>query len=126
VALGDTAVVYNNGGVYTWVAVAAGEDLSAYAVPLYGSQTTFTYTTQVTPPVSIWRFDAVTSTELIDQAADVDPEDPLSRQELSDAAYKAERPARNIATWVESTCGLAMPDVIGLEGSVAPPTTLAP
>jgi hypothetical protein len=67
-----------------------------------------------------------TVTELIDQAADVDPEDPLSRQELSDAAYKAERPARNIATWVESTCGLAMPDVIGLEGSVAPSTTLAP
>lgn len=39
-----------------------------------------------------------TVTDLIKQAADVDPEDPLSRQELSDAAYQAERPARNIAT----------------------------
>jgi hypothetical protein len=68
VAIGDYAVVYNNNGVYSWVAVAAGEDLSAYAVPLYGSQTTFTYTTQVTPAISLWRFDAVTSTELIDQA----------------------------------------------------------
>jgi hypothetical protein len=67
-----------------------------------------------------------TVTALIKQAADVDPEDPLSRQELSDAAYQAERPARNIATWVESTCGLAMPDVIGLEGSIAPETTVAP
>lgn len=67
-----------------------------------------------------------TVTALIDQASDVDPEDPLSRQELSDAAYKAERPARNIAIWVESTCGLAMPDVIGLEGSIAPATTVAP
>jgi hypothetical protein len=65
-----------------------------------------------------------TVTELIDQASVVDPEDPLSRQELADAAYKAERPARNIAMWVESTCGLAMPDVIGLEGSIAPETTI--
>ena len=65
-----------------------------------------------------------TVTDLIDQAAVVDPEDPLSRQELADAAYKAERPARNIAMWVESTCGLAMPDVIGLEGSIAPETTI--
>jgi hypothetical protein len=68
VVIGDTIVVYNDNGVYSWVVVNAGEDLSAFAVPLYGSQTTFTYTTQVTPPVSIWRFDAVTSTELIDQA----------------------------------------------------------
>jgi hypothetical protein len=67
-----------------------------------------------------------TVTDLIDQAAVVDPDDPLSRQELADAAYKAERPARNIATWVESTCGLAMPDVIGIEGSIAPETTVAP
>ena len=65
---GDTIVVYNDNGVYSWVVVNAGEDLTAFAVPLYGSQTTFTYTTQVTPPVSLWRFDAVTSTELIDQA----------------------------------------------------------
>ena len=67
-----------------------------------------------------------TVTDLIDQASVIDPEDPLSRQELADAAYKAERPARNIAMWVESTCGLAMPDVIGLEGSIAPETTIAP
>ena len=67
-----------------------------------------------------------TITDLVKQAAEVDPEDPLSRQELSDAAYQAERPARNIATWVEATCGLAMPDVIGLEGSIAPETTVAP
>jgi hypothetical protein len=68
VVVGDTIVVYNDNGVYSWVVVNAGEDLTAYSLPLYGSQVTFTYTTQVTPPVALWRFDAVTSTEIIDQA----------------------------------------------------------
>lgn len=63
-------------------------------------------------------------TELIRQAADVDVSDPRSRQELADAAYKVERPARDVSTWVESTCGLDMPDVIGIEGPG--PTTVAP
>ena len=57
-------------------------------------------------------------TELMELAADVDVADPVSRQEVADAAYKAERPARDVAVWVETTCGLAMPDVIGVEGSV--------
>ena len=68
VVIGDKIVVYNDNGVYSWVVVNAGEDLTAYEVPLYGSQTTFTYTSQVTPPISLWRFDAVTSTEIIDRA----------------------------------------------------------
>ena len=67
-----------------------------------------------------------TVTLLVKQAADVDPEDPLSRQELADAAYQAERPAREIAEWVRSTCGFTMPNVIGVEGSIAPVTTFAP
>jgi hypothetical protein len=62
-------------------------------------------------------------TELLRSAEDVDYEDPRSRQDLADAAYKAERSARNVASWVESTCGIAMPDVIGVEG---PDTTTAP
>ncbi len=68
VVVGDTIVVYNDNGVYSWVVVNAGEDLTAYSLPLYGSQVTLTYTTQQTPPVALWRFDAVTSTEIIDQA----------------------------------------------------------
>lgn len=61
-----------------------------------------------------WR----TLTELMELAADVDVADPASRQAVADAAYKAERPARDVAIWVETTCGLTMPDVIGVEGSV--------
>jgi len=57
-------------------------------------------------------------TELMELAADVDVADPASRQAVANAAYQAERPARDIAMWVETTCGLAMPDVIGVEGSV--------
>ena len=67
-----------------------------------------------------------TVTELMSQAAEVDPQDPLSRQELADNAYKAERPARNVAAWVEATCGFEMPDVIGVEGRITPSTTAAP
>jgi hypothetical protein len=65
-------------------------------------------------------------TELVRQAADVDVDDPASRQELADTAYKTERSARDVAIWVETTCGLAMPDVVGVEGSVpvSIPTTI--
>lgn len=67
-----------------------------------------------------WR----TITELMKLASDVDPSDPRSRQEVADAAYKAERSARDVAIWVETTCGVAMPDVVGVEGSV--PVTIPP
>ena len=56
-------------------------------------------------------------TDLVAMASDVIPSDPASRQELADAAYKAERPAREMTTWVEATCGFLMPDVIGIEGN---------
>jgi hypothetical protein len=59
-------------------------------------------------------------TDLVEMASDVIPSDPASRQELADAAYKAERPAREMTFWVESTCGFLMPDVIGIEGNRAP------
>ncbi|MBM3800053.1 MAG: hypothetical protein ACKO36_08115 [Actinomycetota bacterium] len=67
-----------------------------------------------------WR----TITELMKMASDVDPSDPRSRQDVADAAYKAERSARDVAIWVETTCGVAMPDVVGVEGSV--PVTTQP
>lgn len=56
-------------------------------------------------------------TDLVALASDVIPSDPASRQELADAAYKAERPAREMTEWVEATCGFLMPDVIGIEGN---------
>ena len=57
-------------------------------------------------------------TDLVRMASDVDVSDPASRQELADTAYKTERSARDVAIWVETTCGLVMPDVVGVEGSV--------
>jgi predicted component of type VI protein secretion system len=56
-------------------------------------------------------------TDLVEMASNVIPSDPASRQELADAAYKAERPARDMTAWVEATCGFSMPDVIGIEGN---------
>ena len=69
-----------------------------------------------------------TLTELVRLAADVDVDDPASRQQLADTAYKTERSARDVAIWVETSCGLTMPDVVGVEGSVpvSIPTTLPP
>lgn len=63
-------------------------------------------------------------TELVRTASDVDVNDPDSRQEVADLAYRSERAARDVAIWVETTCGLSMPDVIGVEGSV--PVSLPP
>jgi hypothetical protein len=65
-------------------------------------------------------------TELMRMASEVDVDDPDSRQRLADSAYKTERAARDVAIWVETTCGLAMPDVVGVEGSVPVviPTTM--
>jgi len=65
-------------------------------------------------------------TELLRSARDVDFEDPRSQQDLADAAYKAERSARAVAAWVESTCGIAMPDVIGVEGPDPTTATTVP
>lgn len=59
-------------------------------------------------------------TTLVELAADTDPLDPDSRQALADAAYRTERPARQIEQWVEATCGFQMPDVIGIEGPYVP------
>lgn len=59
-------------------------------------------------------------TDLVKMASNVIPADQASRQELADAAYQAERPARDMTLWVESTCGFDMPDVVGIEG-VTPP-----
>jgi hypothetical protein len=56
-------------------------------------------------------------TDLVALASNVIASDPVSRQELADAAYKAERPAREMTNWVEATCGFLMPDVIGIEGN---------
>jgi hypothetical protein len=65
-----------------------------------------------------------TLTDLVHTAVTVVPADPESVQELADAAYASERSARNVETWVDTTCGIAFPAVIGLEDTLPP--TLPP
>ncbi len=64
-----------------------------------------------------------TLTELVHTAVTVVPSNAESVQALLDASYRTERAARRVETWVSATCGLAMPAVLGLEGTT---TTLAP
>jgi hypothetical protein len=75
---GTTAVVNGgfmavtlNGSAYCWVAIASaanGGDLSEIGQVCYGSQIEFVLTPEQVPPSSLWRFDAVTATEIFDRA----------------------------------------------------------
>jgi hypothetical protein len=67
---GFMAVVYD-GVDYSWSAVAplaSGGDLTSIGQVCYGSQVEMVFTPEQAPPVSLWRFDAITSTEIIDNA----------------------------------------------------------
>ena len=71
VAVGDRIVLQFNGSVYSWAVIAAasaGGDLTSGGQPCYGSQVELVFTPEQTPPTSLWRFDAITSTEIIDNA----------------------------------------------------------
>ena len=71
VAIGDRIVSVFNGAVSSWLVVppaAAGGDLSTGSQVLYGSQVSLDFTPQLTPPAALWRFDAITSTEIINDA----------------------------------------------------------
>lgn len=68
VTAGQFIVVTKANGVYSWAVTDDADGLQTYAVPLYGSTTRVSYKNEQTPPTNIWRFDAVTSTEIIDEA----------------------------------------------------------
>jgi hypothetical protein len=71
VAIGDRIVSVFNGAVSSWLVVppsTAGGDLSTGSQVLYGSQVSLDFTPQLTPPAALWRFDAITSTEIINDA----------------------------------------------------------
>jgi hypothetical protein len=71
VAIGDRVVVASSGNSYIWVVVKAdslGGDLTAYGQPCYGSQVELVYTPEQGVPKDLWRFDAITPTELINDA----------------------------------------------------------
>lgn len=68
---GDRIAVVYTGSGYQWVVVPAdslGGDMSSVAQICYGSQVEMSFTQEQTPPSKLWRFDAITSTEIIDAA----------------------------------------------------------
>jgi hypothetical protein len=71
VVIGDRIVLQYDGTTYTWAVISAaslGGDLSSAGQPCYGGQVELVFTPEQTPPSSLWRFDAITSTEIIDNA----------------------------------------------------------
>lgn len=68
VTAGQYIVVTEANGVYSWAITDDEAGLQTYGVPLYGSTTRISYRNQQTPPSNLWRFDAVTSTEIFDGA----------------------------------------------------------
>lgn len=58
----------SNFGIDVDTVVSGDGDMSAVAHVCYGSQTEMTLTPEQTPPSNLWRFDAITSTEIIDNA----------------------------------------------------------
>lgn len=68
VVVGDRIAVTYNGTAYDWVVVSATGDLTAVGQPCYGSQVGLNFTPETTPPSVLWRFDPITSTEIISDA----------------------------------------------------------
>ena len=68
VVVGDRIAVTYNGTAYDWVVVSATGDLTAVGQPCYGSQVGLNFTPEATPPSVLWRFDPITSTEIISDA----------------------------------------------------------
>ncbi|ATW62851.1 tail sheath protein [Synechococcus phage S-CBWM1] len=68
VTTGEFIVVAENNGVYSWVVVKKEEDLGSYSVPMWGGNVKLSYRNEQAPPSNLWRFDAVTSAEIIDVA----------------------------------------------------------
>jgi hypothetical protein len=71
VVVGDRISVTYDGVNYAWLvtpAASLGGDLSTAGQVCYWSQVEMVFTPEQTPAKNLWRFDAVTSTELIDNA----------------------------------------------------------
>ena len=71
VIVGDRIAVVFNGTSYEWVVIPAnslGGDLTSVGHVCYGSQVELVLTEEQTPLTTLWNFDAITSTEIIDDA----------------------------------------------------------
>lgn len=68
VAVNDRIAVVVDGNSYGWLVIPDGGDLSVVGQPCYGSQVALDFTAEKTPPSNLWRFDPITSTEIINDA----------------------------------------------------------
>jgi hypothetical protein len=68
VLAGQYLVVSENNGMFSWQVVNSLSQLSSFSVPLWGSRVKISYRNQETPPPHLWRFDAITPLELIEEA----------------------------------------------------------
>ena len=71
VIIGDRIALEYNGSTYSWAVISAaalGGDLTSAGQPCYGGQVELVFTPEQAPASSLWRFDAITSTEIIDAA----------------------------------------------------------
>jgi hypothetical protein len=71
VTAGETIVATYNGNTYSWTVIASnvgGGDLSTGDRVQYNSQVEMTFSAEEVVPAALWRFDAITSTEIIDNA----------------------------------------------------------
>lgn len=68
VTAGQYIVVTESNDTYVWAIADNEAGLQTYAVPLHGSSVRISYKNEQTPSSNLWRFDAVTSTEIVDGA----------------------------------------------------------
>ena len=71
VVIGDRMVATFNGSTSSWKVVPAailGGDLTSVGQPLYASQVKMSFLEAQAPTASLWNYDAITSTEIIDAA----------------------------------------------------------
>ena len=64
-------------------------------------------------------------TDLLRLAEKVDPADDVAREELADAAWRAQRSAETVRAWVKSTCAVDLATGLFIDPPrTAPPTTV--
>jgi hypothetical protein len=73
VAKGDRLAAVSDGVAVTWMvvkpdAVGQDENIIAAGQPCYGATVEISFLPEQTPPANLWRFDAITSTNIIDEA----------------------------------------------------------
>jgi hypothetical protein len=71
VVAGDRIAGFYDGSAVVWVVVKAdanGGDMSTVATICYGAQTEIVFTPEQAVPTNLWRFDAITATEIMDAA----------------------------------------------------------